>query len=153
MSSGGGSLGISQHLPGEEGKALPDRGTASAKARKASTWISGLGGAASARRQGPRILLRAPQWRVQGHCPYPGVAPSISDSSEMPGPRGSPRHPRGGLPEGPLGPVPPAEPESACPTPKPPSHPHSMGLGLSWTVPRTRWDQKPGSAFTNQRGF
>lgn len=97
---------MSQHLPGEEGKATADRGIASAKARgrggagvrevcggEASTWISSLGGVLvhfalpiCQCLEADHRVCYIPPWWLQGHCPYSGMAPNICDSSNTPGP-------------------------------------------------------------------
>ena len=92
-----GSQRMSQHLPGEEGKATADRGIASAKALgcggEASTWISSLGGVlvhfalpTCQYLEAAHRVCYIPPWWLQDHCPYSGMAPNICDSSNTPGP-------------------------------------------------------------------
>ena len=115
---------MSQHLPGEEGKATADRGIASAKARRwggagvrevcvgeASTWISSLGGVlvhfalptCQCLEAGHRVCYTPHSW-LQDHCPYSGMAPNFRDSKNMPGPTAVLDTPERGLPGDPLGP-------------------------------------------------
>lgn len=115
---------MSQHLPGEEGKATADRGIASAKARgrggagvrevcggEASTWISSLGGVLvhfalpiCQCLEADHRVCYIPHWWLQDHCPYSRMALNFRDSNNTPGPTAVLDTPERGLPGDPLGP-------------------------------------------------